>query len=112
MSQGTMMRRVRVLALVLVLGLVPTLVAGVMLERADRASEQKALDRSLNQVAGDESTRLTTYFEEARKQLLLGSQNVAWSSFLAAPGDRLTKLRAGGDLVTRIDDGLAYFERL
>lgn len=107
-----MLRRVRVLAVVLGVSLIPVAVAAFSLQNKEHGSKQATLDRALTQAVGSQSTRLTTYFGEAQKFILIGAQESAFGAFYTLPGSSASKLRAGGRVVDKINADLAYFERL
>src|SRR5262245_12477396 len=106
------MRKTQLLAAVLLVGLIPGIVGAVFLARSQQQTRRKTLDDSLTQTMDAETSSLSGYFDEARKQVLLGARNSAWLAFYKLPGDRVTKLRAGGPVLDDINAALMYFEHL
>src|SRR3954471_12172905 len=107
-----MMRRVRWLALLAVVVVVPLLGGAVVLARHEAAQRRQALDQSLSADAAAESARLDAYFGEARKLVTYAARSSDFTAFYAAPGTTAEKVRAGGPLVDRANGALAAFEAL
>src|SRR4051812_33134485 len=107
-----MMRRVRWLALLAVVVVVPLLGGAVLLARHEAAQRRNALDASLAADAAAESARLQAYFGEARKLVTYAARSSDFTAFYAAPGTTTEKVRAGGPLVDRANGALAAFEAL
>src|SRR4051794_24566234 len=107
-----MMRRVRLMAVVFGLCLVPLFVGLVVVDRQATARVRNDAHSRLAFEASGETARLQNYFGEARKLLLETSRNTAFADFYATPGSRVAKLRAGGPVVTRLDQAMGYLERL
>src|SRR4051812_17938008 len=105
-------RKVQLIAGLMLVGLVPTVVAAVHLERTSHAAKRDALDHSLAQTASSQQAQLSTYFAEARTLILFGAQNNVWADFYGLPGSRARKIRRGGVVLDRLNDGLAYYEKL
>src|SRR4051812_2696647 len=107
-----MMRRVRWLALLAVVVVVPLLGGAVVLARHEAAQRRQALDQSLSADAAAERARLEAYFGEARKLVTYAARSSDFTAFYAAPGTTSEKVRAGGALVDRANGALAAFEAL
>jgi diguanylate cyclase (GGDEF)-like protein len=78
----------------------------------ERSAHRADLDSALTTTASDEAGRLEAYFARARSIILLTAHNPAFQDFYLAPGRRLEKVRNGGRIVRRAEDGLAYLQRL
>ncbi|MEA2479983.1 MAG: hypothetical protein QOJ07_1905 [Thermoleophilaceae bacterium] len=107
-----MMRRVKLIGAIIALGLVPLIVVAVLLQNKNQADQRAQLDRSLGNEAQSQATQLDNYFAEARKQLLLASDNPSWAAFYTGGGSVLQRIHAGGPVIGRLNSGLATFERL
>jgi diguanylate cyclase (GGDEF)-like protein len=62
--------------------------------------------------AAEREEALEDYFERTRTITLLTAQNSTIADFYAAPGTRQAKIAAGGPLVDRLNDMLAYVGQL
>ena len=81
-TRGKMMRRLRLLALVLAVVLIPPLVAGaVLIQRDARANDRHAREAALLRQADNESAELESYFAEARKLVTLAAGDGALAPF-------------------------------
>jgi methyl-accepting chemotaxis protein len=107
-----MMRRVRWLAVLAVVAVLPLLVGSAALARHEAAQRTARLDTSLKAEATSEAARLQAYFGEARKLVTYSARTSDFTGFYEAPGTLATKVRGGGVLVDRTNDALAGFERL
>src|SRR3954451_19382781 len=107
-----MMRRVRWLAVLAVVVVVPLLGGAVVLARHEAAQRRQALDESLSADAAAETARLDAYFGEARKLVTYAARSSDFTAFYAAPGTTREKVRAGGALVDQANRALAGFEAL
>jgi methyl-accepting chemotaxis protein len=107
-----MMRRVRGLAVLALIVVVPLLGGAVALARNEAAQRRAALDASLGDQAAAERARLQAYFGEARKLVTFAARSSDFTGFYAAPGTVADKLRAGGPLVERPNAALGAFEAL
>jgi hypothetical protein len=77
-----MMRRLRLLALVLAVTLIPPLVAGAYLvQRQARANDRHDREAALLRQADNESAELESYFAEARKLVTLAAGDGALAPF-------------------------------
>ena len=106
------MRRVRWLAVLAVVVVVPLLGGAVVLARHEAAQRRQALDESLSADAAAESARLDAYFGEARKLVTYAARSSDFTAFYAAPGTTREKVRGGGPLVDHANGALAAFEAL
>jgi len=107
-----MMRRVRLMAVVFGLCLIPVLIGLLVVDRQATTGARTDAHSRLAFEASSESARLQNYFAEARRLLLQTSRNTALQDFYAAPGSRTAKLRAGGPLVTRVHEVMSSVENL
>src|SRR3954453_21135610 len=107
-----MMRRVRWLAVLDVVVVVPLLGGAVVLARHDAAQRRAALDASLSADAAAERARMETVFSEARKLLTFAARSSDFTAFYAAPGATGEKVSAGGPAVDHANAALAAFEAL
>src|SRR4051812_634976 len=107
-----MMRRVRWLAVLAVVVVIPLLGSAVALARHEAAQRRAALDASLTADAAAERARLDEYFGEARKLVTYAARSSDFTAFYAAPGTTAEKVRAGGPLVDHANAALAAFEAL
>jgi len=91
--------------------LVTVAVVGVMSDRQARVTAAQQ-DRELSTIAAEQVAALTEYFERARGVLLTAVQDSIYSSFYLTPGKHVHEIRADDPLVARINNALAYLERL
>jgi diguanylate cyclase (GGDEF)-like protein len=70
------------------------------------------LDHSLRSEVAEQVTTLENYFERSRSINLLTAQNPSFREFYEKPGGRLAKIRAGGPVVTEMNEGLEYLGML
>ena len=111
-STDGMMRRVRWLAVLAVVAVLPLLVGSAVLARHESAQRTARLDTALKAEATSEAARLQAYFSEARKLVTYSARTADFTGFYEAPGTLAAKVRGGGVLVDRTNDALAGFERL
>jgi methyl-accepting chemotaxis protein len=107
-----MMKRVRLLAALAVVAVLPLLVGAVALARHEAAQRRSALDTSLASEASSEAVRLQEYFGEARKLVTFAARSSDFTGFYATPGSTAAKVHAGGILTERANAALTWFERL
>ena len=101
-------RKTQLLAALLLLGLVPSLVGAIFLARSEQANRQKTHDTTLSQTLQGESSSLASYFDKARKQMLVGANKQRVGRVLPAAREPAP----GGGVVDAVNGALAYFERL
>src|SRR5919198_985479 len=77
-----------------------------------RSHALAALDGALANKASEEAEVLADYFSRARSIDLLTAHNPAFQDFYALPGDRQERVRSGGPTLDRVNQALAYLERL
>src|ERR687888_859073 len=77
-----------------------------------RSHALAALDGALANKASEEAEVLADYFSRARSIDLLTAHNPAFQDFYALPGDRQERVRSGGPVLDRVNQALAYLERL
>ncbi|HEY0000622.1 MAG TPA: EAL domain-containing protein, partial [Actinoplanes sp.] len=77
-----------------------------------RDKQLAAQDSQLGIVLGQQLGILESYFERARTIDALLAANPVFTDFYRAPGTNDAKIRAGGPLIDRVNEALAYLEEL
>ena len=102
----------RVFVLVLAIGLVPLALGAILIERSAHAEHSRTLDRALIADAQAGSADLAAYFDRARSVALLTAANPVFADFYTLPGSQRSKIRAQGRPIHRVNDALAYLQKL
>ena len=100
------------MALIAAIGLVPLAVGMVVVRRSSAEHARADLDQALTTESRDRAAAIDNYFERARSVILITAQNPAFSEFYSLPGSRRERVLNGGPVVDRIEQALAYLERL
>jgi diguanylate cyclase (GGDEF)-like protein len=109
--EGTVLRSLRVPAIVAGVSLVTAAVAmGVINSRASQ-SLARTRDGQLTAVARQESTSLTQALEQVRTIDLMMAHQPAFANFITDPRPHALKLHAGGN-IQQIDDSLRFLSQL
>jgi signal transduction histidine kinase len=98
----------RAFLLVLAIGLVPLAVGAVAIQRQKVHDSRRTLDRALTADARAGSADLSSYFDRARAIALLTSENPVFRDFYERKG----RSRSGDPSFTRVNQALAYLQRL
>lgn len=106
------MNRIRIVALVLAIGVVPLAIGVFFLARDSREYSHAALDTALAGQSRTHAAALDDYFRRARSTILLAAQESAFAKFYESDGGRVAKIRSGGPVVDKLNGALAYLERL
>lgn len=77
-----------------------------------RSHAEDELDRGLTRGLDQELAVVDGYFERARAIILLTAQNPAFEAFYQLPGDRLERIRTGGQVLADAIEGMAFLEAL
>jgi signal transduction histidine kinase len=102
----------RVFVLVLAIGLVPLVVGAILIERSSHAEHSRTLDRALLADAQAGSADLAAYFDRARSVALLTAANPVFADLYRLSGSQHSKIRAQGRPIHRVNDALAYLQKL
>jgi hypothetical protein len=102
----------RVVALVMLIGLVPLAVVAVVIHKKDVAAEKARVDRNLAHQVDAERNALSDYFDRARSIDLLSAQNPAFTDFYAQPGTLEQKINRGGVTNRQVNHALLYLASL
>ena len=102
----------RVVALVMLIGLVPLAVVAVTLRNKDVAAQKARIDRNLAHQVDAEANALGDYFDRARSIDLLSAQNPSFIAFYAEPGTLEEKIHRAGDTTKQINQALLYLASL
>jgi signal transduction histidine kinase len=86
--------------------------AGVALGAVQVSDRRQALEHTLSNAVDREVAVLDGYFDNARTILLLTAHNPAYDGFYQAPGDRVSKVVAGGSAVEGANASLAYLQQV
>jgi diguanylate cyclase (GGDEF)-like protein len=105
----TSMRRLSLLALLVGIALVPIAYGLAANEHAAHAGD---LRRQLGNEASAHAADIDAYFARARSMTLLTVNQPAFRRFDEQPGNRLTKIRAGGRNISDATAALRYLEHL
>jgi hypothetical protein len=103
------MRRISFTVLLVAICLLPV---GIGSGASAHSHAAAALDGALANTADAQAQVLEDYFSRARSIDLLTANNPAFQHFYALPGDRVAKARAGGPVLTEVNQALGYLERL
>jgi signal transduction histidine kinase len=98
-------------ALAAVVG-VALICAGVVLGAVQVSDRRQAVEHTLSTAVDREVEALNGYFDNARTIMLLTAHNPAYESFYRTPGDRLSRVVAGGSVVDGANDSLAYLQQV
>jgi methyl-accepting chemotaxis protein len=107
-----MRRRLRNMAVLFVVGLIPVLVGAVVIARHAAA---EARDKATAQLAADalgQTTRLQNYFGEARAVLLTLSHNAAFADYYRSPRNRIAGGQRASAITAEMDAAMAGLEDL
>ena len=110
-AKPDILRRGRVVALVLALGIVPLVVGGVYLQREAVQHARQSLDTSLSNTAGVEANALAAYFERAATIGSLVAGAPEFRRFYELPGSRADKARSDA-LRRKAESMLSYLGRM
>ncbi|WP_436528542.1 putative bifunctional diguanylate cyclase/phosphodiesterase [Actinoplanes sp. HUAS TT8] len=110
MGRSVLVRRTRAVAFLL--GLLVLLLSVVTSVLSARQRQVSAQDSTLDVTLGHQVEALENYFERARAIDAVLAANPAFTDFYQAPGTNRQKIAAGGPLLTRVNDALAYLEKL
>ncbi|WP_285552648.1 putative bifunctional diguanylate cyclase/phosphodiesterase [Actinoplanes regularis] len=77
-----------------------------------RDKEEAAQDHALDLALGEQVAAVNNYFGRSRAIAQVLADNPVFADFLQAPGTTREKIAAGGPLLQRVVDALAYLEQL
>src|SRR3954464_10632211 len=84
----------------------------LVVPRSVGEQERGAQEGRLGVALGQQADMLQSYFDRARTIDLLLAANPVFTDFYRAPGSTAAKIQAGGSLIRRVNDALAYLETL
>jgi diguanylate cyclase (GGDEF)-like protein len=77
-----------------------------------RSQQTTSRDASLRLEVAQQTDAINDYFDRSRTIALLLAHNSAFAAFYTAPGTAQAKIHAGGPLIDRVNQALAYLQDL
>ena len=102
----------RVVALVMLIGLLPLAVVAVVIHNRDVADGKARVDRNLSHQVDAESNALSDYFDRARSIDLLSAQNPSFAAFFQQAGSLDSQIHASSVVNREVNNALVYLASL